>query len=252
MGIRHWFGELARWSLPSEAAQQLDEVGFVVIPSVFAPDVCARLSEAHDKAILTANPEDVSSRSSTRVNDFVNRGPEFDEIYIYPPLLAACCLVIGRPFKLSTMHARTLEPGTPAQSLHVDVKRGADGWPLCGFIFMVDEFNSENGATRFVPGSHRLSSARGNPMDDEPLSSERDVFALGSAGSMIIFTGSVFHGHSANNSPKRRRSIQGAFIPRDARAAINQIEHIRPETLERIGGLARWVLNVEFADRFND
>ena len=40
--MEEWFGELARWSLPSEAAQQLDEVGFVVIPSVFAPDVCAQ------------------------------------------------------------------------------------------------------------------------------------------------------------------------------------------------------------------
>ena len=128
-------GELVRWSLPSEAAQQLDEVGFVVIPSAFAPDVCARLSDAYDKAILTANPEDVSIRSSTRVNDFVNRSPEFDQIYIYPPLLAACCIVIGQPFKLSTMHARTLEPGTAAQSLHVDVKHGADGVAVMWFYF---------------------------------------------------------------------------------------------------------------------
>jgi ectoine hydroxylase-related dioxygenase (phytanoyl-CoA dioxygenase family) len=110
---------------------------------------------------------------------------------------------------------------------------------------MVDEFNSENGATRFAPGLHRLSSALGNPMDDEPLSFEEEVFALSSAGSMIIFNGSVFHGHSANNSPRRRRSIQGAFIPREARAAINQAARIRRDTFERIGPLARYVLDVD-------
>ena len=154
------------------------------------------MAEAYNRAILTADPEDVSVRSSTRVNDFVNRGPEFDQIYVYGPLLAACCRIIGRPFKLSTMHARTLEPGTPAQSLHVDVKRGANGWPFCSFIFMVDEFNSENGATRFVPGSHRLLEQRGDPIDKTPESSEHGVLACGLAGSMIIFDGSVWHGHN--------------------------------------------------------
>src|SRR5215510_1486380 len=243
--MEEWLGELARWPLSSDAAQELDEVGFVVIPSAFAPDVCAPLSEAYDKAILTANPEDVSIRSSTRVNDFVSRGPEFDLIYIYPPLLAACCMVIGRPFKLSTMHARTLEPGTPAQALYGDVKQGADGWPLCGFILMVDEFNSENGATRFAPASHRLLSEPAYPTDDDAQSFEEEVLALGSAGSMIIFNGSVWHGHSDNKSARRRRSIQGAFIPREARAAINQAARIRPETFERIGLLARYILNVD-------
>ena len=62
---------------------------------------------------------------------------------------------------------------------------------------------------------------------------------------MIIFNGSVWHGHTANRSALPRRSIQGAFIPRDARAAINQTDRIRPETLERIGNLARYVLNLE-------
>ena len=77
----------------------------------------------------SAHPDDVSIRSSTRVHDFVNRGPAFDELYLYGPLLAACCRVIGRPFKLSSMLARALEPGAPAQSLHVDFARDADGWP---------------------------------------------------------------------------------------------------------------------------
>ena len=76
------------------------------------------------------------------------QGPEFDGIYIHPPLLAACCLVIDGPFKLSGMRARTLNPGAASERLHVDVEHRATGWPSVGCILMVDAFDAENGATR--------------------------------------------------------------------------------------------------------
>lgn len=37
---------------------------------------------------------------------------------------------------------------------HVDVARNSADWPLVSFIVMIDEFRADNGATRFVPGSH--------------------------------------------------------------------------------------------------
>jgi hypothetical protein len=240
-----WYRVLAAESiLPPAAARRLSVNGFVVLPGPEIPGGPARLSQAYDRAVLTADPRDVSIRSSTRVHDFVNRGPEFDGLYVCGPVLAACCQIIGRPFKLSTMLARTLEPGAPAQPLHVDVQREAEGWPLVGFILMVDAFDAENGATRFVPGSHLLPREPNDLMKDATDACEGEVLACGRAGSMIIFNGSVWHGHAANRSNRRRRSVQGAFIPREARAAINQASRIRPETLQRIGELAKYVLDI--------
>jgi hypothetical protein len=240
-----WYRVLAAESaLPPDAARQLRDLGFVVLPGPEVPGGPARLSQAYDRAVSMADPRDVSVRSSTRVHDFVNRGPEFDELYVFRPVLAACCQVIGRPFKLSTMLARTLEPGAPAQPLHVDVRREADGWPLVGFILMVDAFDAENGATRFVPGSHLLPREPNDWMTDATGGCDGETLACGPAGSMIVFNGSVWHGHAANRSDRRRRSVQGAFIPREARASIDQASRIRPETLQRIGDLARYVLDV--------
>jgi hypothetical protein len=144
----------AESELPQDAARRPHDLGFAVLPGPSIPGGAAWLAEAYGRAASTADPADVSIRFSRRGHDFVNRGPEFDGLYIYRPLPAACCRVIGRPFQLSTMLARSLGPGAPAQPLHVDVKWNADGWPLVGFIVMVDEFHAENGATRFVPGSH--------------------------------------------------------------------------------------------------
>src|SRR4051812_47212463 len=104
-----WYDAIAAESvLPPDAARQLRDVGFVVVPGPPIQGGCARLSEAYAGGAATAAPADVSIRASTRVHDFVNRGPEFDGFYIHGPVLTACCQILGRPFKLSTMLARTL------------------------------------------------------------------------------------------------------------------------------------------------
>ena len=247
--VDKWFREIeANYCLQADVARQLRDIGYVVIEGAVAQAKRVQLSEAYDAAVLAAHPDDVSVRSSTRVHDFVNRGHCFDELYIYCPLLAACCRIIGRPFKLSTMLARTLEPGAPAQELHVDFRREADGWPMVGFIIMVDEFRSDNGATRFVPGSHMLPYSPDEVMKDAAADCEGQTLACGPAGSIIIYNGSIWHGHTANQSAEPRRSVQGAFIRREAQSGGNLPARIRPETLERIGSRAKYLLDVEFND----
>ena len=79
-----------------------------------------RVRLAYDAAVASAAADDVRIGSTTtRVNDFVNRGAEFDVLYVFPPLLEACCRVIGRPFRLSSLHARTLRPHSPVSELHL-------------------------------------------------------------------------------------------------------------------------------------
>ena len=241
-----WFTEIdARCELPAGAVQELRDAGFVVIPGPVAPDRLAQFAEAYDSAVLGAASDDVSVGSSTtRVHDFVNRGPEFDGLYVYEPVLEACCRTIGQPFKLSTMLARTVRPNSRAQDLHVDFKREGDGWPMVGFILMVDEFRTDNGATRFVPGSHQWPTTPAASLKDTSADYEGQVLACGPAGSVIVYNGSVWHGHTANRSGEPRRSIQGAYIRRDAEPGINQAARLRPETLARIGQLAKYVLAV--------
>lgn len=237
-----WFSVIASSSeLRKEAAQELGDAGFVVVAGPVAPAALPLLAAAYDAAVLSADPADFGvGRTTTRVHDFVNRGPEFDELYIHKPILGACCSVIGRPFKLSTMLARTLNPNSPAQELHVDFWRETDGWPMVGFIIMIDDFRTENGATRFVPRSHLWREVP----SDLAMDYEGQVSACGSAGSVIIYNGSVWHGHGPNVTRQPRRSIQGAYIRRDAKSGINWAACMRPETLSRIGGLAKYLLDL--------
>jgi ectoine hydroxylase-related dioxygenase (phytanoyl-CoA dioxygenase family) len=68
------------------------------------------------------------------------------------------------------------------------------------------------------------------------------VQAHGAAGSLLIFNGSTWHGHSANTSGRPRRSIQGAFIPREGRAGTDFAARMQPRTRARLSPLARQVL----------
>jgi hypothetical protein len=241
-----WFSALAAGSeLPVDAASELRERGFVVLRDAVASDRMERLANAYDDAIASATDVDIRIGSaSTRVNDFVNRGSAFDDLYVFPPLLEACCRVIGRPFKLSSFHARTLRPLTSVEELHVDVRRDSADWPLLSFILMVDEFRPDNGATRFVPGSHRWSST---PQDTKSeLKDEHfgEVVACGRTGSLLIFNGSAWHGHSANTSSGPRRSLQGAFIPRGGRAWTDFAARMSRDTRARLGPVAQYVLSL--------
>lgn len=240
-----WFCDIAvKYALPAPVARQLRDVGYVVMKEAVPLSQCSQLAEAYDKAVSTAHPDDVSRRSSTRVQDFVNRGPAFDALYLYGPLLAACCSIIGRPFKLSSLLARTLEPGAPVQPLHQDYEPYDDGWPMVGFIVMVDDFRPENGATRFVPGSHLTRQVLDQTMNMSVTDND-EALACGQAGDMILYNGSIWHGHTANRAAMLRRSIQGAYIRREDQAAINQAARIRPETLARISPLAKYLLDVK-------
>ena len=88
---------------------------------------------------------------------------------------------------------------------------------------MVDAFEPENGATRFLPGSTGLAALPGN---DSSLAIE---VACGPRGALLLYDGAVWHGHGANSTGQWRRSVQGAFIPKSALAALDHGRGLRPE-----------------------
>jgi ectoine hydroxylase-related dioxygenase (phytanoyl-CoA dioxygenase family) len=218
------------------------ESGFV-IPGPVAGDVLNCLATAYDVAVASADPNDIGNgRTTTRVHDFVNRGAAFDDLYIHPPALVACELVIQQPFRLSTFGARTVRPFAHAQELHVDYAVDAEGWPMLGFILMVDDFRPDNGATRFVPGSHLATQTSGWSVSSNSV--QDYVLACAPAGSMILYNGSVWYGRGANGSGQPRRSIQGAYIRRSSPPAVDFLARMHPDTLGRLSSVAKHVLAI--------
>jgi hypothetical protein len=229
--------------LPLAARATLEETGFVVLPGPFSVEQLNIIADVYDAEVQAAVGDDIRvGATSTRVVDFVNRGPLFDPLYVYPPLLDAAAQIVGPSFKLSTLNAKTLRPGASVLDIHVDVESSSKDWPLLGFILMIDTFTPEHGATRFVPGSHRWSDP---PKDDRIQDHARQlVSACGTAGSLLMFDGSTWHGQGLNCSDRPRRSLQGAFIPRGGQAGTDFHRRMTSETHSRLGPIALHVLGI--------
>jgi ectoine hydroxylase-related dioxygenase (phytanoyl-CoA dioxygenase family) len=109
--------------------------------------------------------------------------------------------------QLAGSQAMVVGPGEAAQYLHRDQSAWAwfnqllPGGPEVVTVCMVavTDFTEGNGATRVVPGSHRLA-------DDERLyDPAAGVAAEMSAGSVLLFSGKTVHGAGANRTADKWR-----------------------------------------------
>jgi hypothetical protein len=233
-------------TLPRRAVTLLKTDGFVSIPGPLSGDQFANLGEAYDKVMAEACGPDLKVGSSTtRMSDLLRFNAVFDEVFLYPPLLEACSHLIGEPFKLSSFLARTLRPGTPAQELHADLSRTSEDAPLLGFILTLDAFREENGATRFVPGSHEWPDVPGDRLCHLRAEYPGESLACGEPGTMILFNAAIWHGHTANITERPRRSIQGYFVKRNAKQGFCFRSRLAAHVQRRMSSLARYLLALD-------
>ena len=166
-----------------------------------------------------------------------------DAIAMDPLLLKIIEGVLGSLFQLSVATAMCPDPGVDPQGLHQD-----DGhYPLprprppfiANTLIALDDFSQANGATRFVPGSHKWI---------RPVAQDATVeYAEMPAGSLLVFDGALWHGGGGNTTiNQRRRSINLNFnlswlrqqenqyigIPRETWLAL-------PERLQRLLGFQK-------------
>ncbi len=218
-------------------AAAIRESGFAVIHDLIPSSEVERLSAAYDAAFDAGAPPDLrrsSCGSDIRLAGLIGRAGAFDGLCVLRPILDLCEELMAQPFKLSSISGRTVLPGASAQRLHVDVSPDYDAWPLVAFIVMLDDFRSDNGATRFVPGSHRAAEC-----------TSTEVVACGRAGSVIVYDGSTRHGYGGNRSGAPRRSIQGAYVPRRGKSAMDWASRLGAATIARLPSLARYLLEVD-------
>lgn len=171
-----------------------------------------------------------------RLADLVNKGAEFDIFYTHPKVLAAISHVLGGDIKLSSLNYRAAKPGAGLQKLHVDWHEAvAPGdYKVCNSIWLLDDFYSENGATRVVPGSHLNSGLPQDVLEDPLAPHPQEVIIEAPAGSVVVFNSHTWHGGTINQTASPRRAIHSYFCRYDQPQQVDQKRYIRKETLERL------------------
>lgn len=150
---------------------------------------------------------DFAGAGTRRTGLVVGRSPSFrSHLARHPVILTAGNHVLGHApsWNLSFAHYFELFCGEADQLLHRDTwKYGAPSFPFdvdLNALWAVTEFTEENGATRVVPGSHGWDNGR------RPVPGE-DVAAVMPKGSVLLYTGQLFHGGGANTGNDVRLAV---------------------------------------------
>ncbi len=144
--------------------------------------------------------------TTRRTGSPLPRSPTFRTIATHPFVLSAGDHVLGHAttWRFSAAEFIEIGPGETAQRLHRDQWK----YDMVDFGFEVElngmwavtDFTEANGATRIVPGSHRLGNR-------EELDDKDTVPAEMSKGSLLLYTGSLYHGGGANQSNQWRAGL---------------------------------------------
>jgi hypothetical protein len=247
---------------PAEVAGILARDGCVVIDALASSGEMARVhSEMQPYLDAASGGSDVfSGRATRRVGGLVPRSAASRALITHPTILGVVGRVLAHAtaFQLHLTQVIAIGPGETEQAVHRD-QWAFDFFPFpkgyevqCNTIWAMTDFREHNGATRVVPGSHHFE-------DRLELSVEDTECAEMDAGSVLLYTGSLYHGGGANRSDAVRLGLNITYATSWLRQEENQylttpLEVARelPEDLLRLMGYQRGAYALGYVDDLRD
>lgn len=217
---------------PEQVAEVLVGDGACIVDEVAGSGLLDRFhDEIRPFADATpAGPDDFSGHNTRRTGALIARSAAAREMVMHPLVLGTAGVVLGHAtsFQLHLTQMIAIGPGEPAQPVHRD-QWAFDFFPFprgyevqCNTIWALTDFDEENGATRVVPGSNHLEDRlRFEHADTVPAEMAR--------GSVLFYTGSVYHGGGANLSDATRIGVNITYNLSWLRQEENQYLAVPPE-----------------------
>src|SRR5580704_3677857 len=206
MSIKH----LTAIAAPDDVAAALAQDGAVIVDRLVTPAVMDTVAEELRPFIEATRfgPDDFAGRRTKRTGGLVGRSQRCRNLVMNPLILATTKKVLAHAmsFQLHLTQVIAIGPGEPAQPIHRD-QWAFDFFPFpkgyevqCNTLWAMTDFTEQNGATRVVPGSNHFE-------DKLQFREEDSTAAEMTKGSVLLYTGAVYHGGGANRSEATRVGI---------------------------------------------
>ena len=237
--------------------RQLDDEGYVVLESAMGTtlmrELRRRILELFDEEGDRAGDEFRKEEHAHRLANLVDKGEVFRRAIALPEMLDLVKHVVGADCKLSSLNARSADPGTDVgQPLHVDM--GAipdeDGYWVCNTVWLLDDFTRDNGPTRMVPGSHKWGRRPQDVLSDLHAPHPQEVLLVAPAGAVVVMNAHMWHGGTANRSGSPRLAMHAFYCRRDKPQQQYQKQLLRPEVQAALSPELRVLLALD--DPLND
>jgi ectoine hydroxylase-related dioxygenase (phytanoyl-CoA dioxygenase family) len=244
-------------ALSAEETYRLDHDGFLVLENFVEPGKLAalrsRITELFADLGSSAGYEFKQEPQTDRLANLVDYGEIFRWAIAEPKLLACVEHTIGPDFKLSSLNARSTRPHSDwTQPLHCDAGALPDekGNSVCNVIWLLDDFTTENGAPRYVPGAHRSGRLPQDVLPDPTAAHPDEALITGRAGDVVVMNAHLWHGGTANRSAAPRLAMHSFYCRRDLPQQQYQKKLLRTETLRSLSPELRRLLALD--DPLND
>ena len=240
----------------------LTEDGVIVVDNVVAPDIMdkVRAELAPYIAATPVGPDDFAGRRTRRTGGLIARSETFRDIVQHPLVLATARGVLAHSatIQLHLTQVIGIGPGEPAQQIHRD-QWAFDFFPFpknyevqCNTIWAMTDFTEANGATRIIPKSNHFE-------DKLELDGSTTEPAEMGKGSVLFYTGSLYHGAGANTSEETRCGINVTYCVSWLRQEENQylstpfdFARTLPVDLLKLMGYARGAYALGYVDDGRD
>ena len=203
---------------------QLTAEGFCVVPGVLDAARLHHVRRALERAVeesarrglRTRFPELDPNDRNVRVFQLLELDPVFRELIVHPQALACVRALLGDDVRISNFTANIARPGSGSMFLHSDLGLVApEPWTRAGSvnaIWCLDGIREENGATRYLPGSHRFTRAAELPED----AAERLRSFEAPAGALLVMDGRLWHTSGCNRTRDEDRALLFGYYSRRA------------------------------------
>jgi ectoine hydroxylase-related dioxygenase (phytanoyl-CoA dioxygenase family) len=236
---------------------QLDHEGYLALEDFMSDAMLEALRRRVDELFAEegcrAGSEFKQEQQTRRLANLVDKGEVFEQAIAMPDLLERVAHVLGPEFKLSSLNVRSANPHSDwVQPLHADAGAVADeqGYWVCNSVWMLDDFTTENGAIRMVPGSHRWRRLPQDSLADPAAPHPDEVLLTGRAGTVVVMNAHMWHGATDNRTAAHRRAMHAFYTRWDKPQQQYQKILIRPEKQQRFSPQLRKLLALD--DPLND
>jgi hypothetical protein len=150
--------------------------------------------------------------NNRRVLLLFNLDPIFLDLIVRPVAIQFVAAALEGRFSISNFSANILGPGAGSMNLHADQMEVNEPWPAkpigINVGWLLDDFTDEVGATRYVPGSHRMNK---NPEPGKPYET---VAVEAPAGSILVMDSRLWHQGGVNRTLDRHRAAAFGYYVR--------------------------------------
>ena len=222
--------QLAPGTAIDEVMRVLRRDGAVILSGMMSAAETTALTDELMPYLEATKPgrETFSGFKTTRTGALAARSPRVRQAILDRRIRAICDQVLlpnCDRYQVNVTHIIRIMPGEIAQVMHRDRWSWAylkDIEPQLNTIWALSDFTRENGATQVAPGSWTWPDSR-RPRPDEIAYAEMEC------GSVLVYTGSVFHGGGANRSNAPRIGMNLTYCLNWLRQEENQYLSCPPE-----------------------